>query len=163
MKLNQLILTQYKKFKEIINNDERDQLLKMIHGVGDLTASRCLSDISNAADFKNGRHLAAWIGLVPRQHSAGGKTKLLGISKRGNKGLRELFIHGARAVLFKPENAVAIFGNWILELLSRKPYNVVVVALANTLAQTNYFIDIITRNIEADHTYRPHCAIERLF
>lgn len=135
LKLNQLILTQDKKLKEIVDHDERAQLLKTIPGVGNLTASRCLSDISNAADFKNERHLAAWIGLVPRQFSTGGKPRLLGISKRGNKGLRELFIHGARAVLVRPEKAVAIFGNWILELLSRKPYNVVVVALANKLAR----------------------------
>lgn len=135
LRLNQLISTQDKKLKEIVDNDERAQLLKTIPGVGDLTASRCLSDISNAADFKNGRHLAAWIGLVPRQFSTGGKPKLLGISKRGNKKLRELFIHGARAVLVRPEKAVATFGNWILELLSRKPYNVVVVALANKLAR----------------------------
>jgi len=135
LKLNQLILTQDKKLKEIVDHDERAQLLKTIPGVGNLTASRCLSDISNAADFKNGRHLAAWIGLVPRQFSTGGKPRLLGISKRGNKGLRELFIHGARAVLARPENAIATFGNWILELLSRKPYNVVVVALANKLAR----------------------------
>jgi transposase len=135
LKLNQLILTQDKKLKEIIDNDERAQLLKTIPGLGNLTASRCLSDISNASDFKNGRHLAAWVGLVPRQFSTGGKPRLFGISKRGNKGLRELFIHGARAVLARPEKAVAIFGNWILDLLSRKPYNVVVVALANKLAR----------------------------
>ena len=135
LKLNQLILTQDKKLKEIVDHDERAQLLKTIPGVGNLTASRCLSDISNVADFKNGRHLAAWIGLVPRQFSTGGKPTLLGISKRGNKGLRELFVHGARAVLVRPEKAVAIFGNWILELLSRKPFNIVVVALANKLAR----------------------------
>jgi len=140
LKLNQLILTQDKKLKDIVLNDELAQLLKTIPGVGDLTASRCLSDISNAGDFKNGRHLAAWIGLVPRQHSTGGQTKLLGISKRGNKGLRELFIHGARAVLVRPEKAVASFGNWIVELLSRKPYNVVVVALANKLARIAWSI-----------------------
>ncbi|TWX64369.1 IS110 family transposase, partial [Colwellia demingiae] len=108
LKLNQLILTQDKKLKDIVDHDERAQLLKTIPGVGNLTASRCLSDISNAADFKNGRHLAAWIGLVPRQFSTGGKPRLLGISKRGNKGLRELFIHGARAVLVRPKKAVAI-------------------------------------------------------
>jgi len=140
LKLNQLILTQDKKLKDIVDHDERAQLLKTIPGVGNLTASRCLSDISNAADFKNGRHLAAWIGLVPRQFSTGGKPRLLGISKRGNKGLRELFIHGARAVLVRPEKAIAIFGNWILELLSRKPYNVVVVALANKLARITWSV-----------------------
>jgi transposase len=135
LKLNQLILAQEKKLKEIVEHDERAQLLKTIPGVGILTASRCLSDISSATDFKNGRNFAAWLGLVPRQYSTGGKPTLLGISKRGNKGLRELFIHGARAVLVRPEKAVAVFGNWILELLSRKHFNVVVIALANKLAR----------------------------
>ncbi len=135
LKLNQLILAQDKKLKEIVDNDEQAQLLKTIPGVGNLTASRCLSDISSATDFKNGRNFAAWLGLVPRQYSTGGKPTLLGISKRGNKGLRELFIHGARAVLVRPEKAVAVFGNWILELLSRKHFNVVVIALANKLAR----------------------------
>ena len=135
LKLNELISLQDKKLKQLVENDELAQLLKTIPGVGTLTASRCMSDISNASDFKNGRHLAAWVGLVPRQFSTGGKTTLLGISKRGNKGLRELFIHGARAVLVRPEKAVATFGNWLFELLSRKPFNVVVVALANKLAR----------------------------
>ncbi|KGJ88350.1 transposase IS111A/IS1328/IS1533 [Colwellia psychrerythraea] len=111
LKLNQLILVQEKKLKEIVDHDERAQLLQTIPGVGTLTASRCLSDISSATDFKNGRNFAAWLGLVPRQYSTGGKPTLLGISKRGNKGLRELFIHGARAVLVRPEKAVAVFGN----------------------------------------------------
>jgi transposase len=135
LKLNQLILVQEKKLKEIVDHDERAQLLQTIPGVGTLTASRCLSDISSATDFKNGRNFAAWLGLVPRQYSTGGKPILLGISKRGNKGLRELFIHGARAVLVRPEKAVAVFGNWRLELLSRKHFNVVVIALANKLAR----------------------------
>ena len=79
--------------------------------------------------------MTAWIGLVPSQFSTGGNPTLLGTSKRGNKGLRELFIHGARAVLVRPEKAVAVFGNWIVELLSRKHFNVVVIALANKLAR----------------------------
>ncbi len=135
LRLNNLISVQDKKLKQVVENDERGQLLMTIPGVGNLTASRCLSDISSATDFKNGRNFAAWLGLVPRQYSTGGKPTLLGISKRGNKGLRELFIHGARAVLVRPEKAVAVFGNWILALLSRKHFNVVVIALANKLAR----------------------------
>ena len=135
LRLNKLISVQDKKLKQVLEYDERGQLLMTIPGVGNLTASRCLSDISSATDFKNGRNFAAWLGLVPRQYSTGGKPTLLGIRKRGNKGLRELFIHGARAVLVRPEKAVAVFGNWILALLSRKHFNVVVIALANKLAR----------------------------
>ncbi|MGO2365372.1 MAG: IS110 family transposase [Pseudoalteromonas sp.] len=133
--LNKQIETQDKKLKQLVENDERAQLLKTIPGIGDLVASRCLSDISNAHDFKNGRHMAAWIGLVPHQHSTGGKSTLLGISKRGNKSLRTLFIHGARALMSRPELAIKLFGNWLLALRARKPFNVTVVALANKLAR----------------------------
>lgn len=135
LQLNERIAGQDEKLKQLVEQNEYAQLLKSIPGVGDLTASQCLADISDAAYFKNGRQLAAWIGLVPHQYSTGGKTTLLGISKRGNKALRTLFIHGARSILSRPEVAVAVFGNWILELRARKPFNVTVVALANKLVR----------------------------
>jgi len=147
-RLNELINEQDKKLKALIENDERAQLLKTIPGVGDLTASRCLSDISDASDFKNGRHMAAWVGLVPHQHSTGGKTTLLGISKRGNKALRTLFIHGARALMSRPEVAVKVFGTWILELRARKPFNVAVVALANKLARIAWSVMVTKQPFE---------------
>ena len=135
LQLNERIAGQDKKLKQLVEQNEDAQLLKSIPGVGDLTASQCLADISDASNFKNGRQLAAWIGLVPHQYSTGGKTTLLGISKRGNKALRTLFIHGARSILSRPEVAVAVFGEWILELRARKPFNVAVVALANKLVR----------------------------
>lgn len=135
LQLNERIAGQDKKLKQLVEQNEAAQLLKSIPGVGDLTASQCLADISDASNFKNGRQLAAWIGLVPHQYSTGGKTTLLGISKRGNKALRTLFIHGARSILSRPEVAVAVFGEWILELRARKPFNVAVVALANKLVR----------------------------
>jgi transposase len=138
--LNSLILEQEKKLKRIVDKDDRATLLQTIPGIGNLVASRCLSDISNPHDFKNGRHMAAWIGLVPRQYSTGGKNTLLGISKRGNKQLRTLFIHGARALMSKPDLVEKIFGSWIVELRQRKPFNVVVVALANKLARIAWSI-----------------------
>ncbi|REL26968.1 IS110 family transposase [Thalassotalea euphylliae] len=138
--LNTLIQKQDKKLTELVSKDERAQLLKTIPGVGDLTASRCLSDISNAQDFKNGRHMASWLGLVPHQHSTGGKSTLLGISKRGNKSLRTLFIHGARALMSRPELASKCFGEWLVNLRARKPYNVAVVALANKLARISWSV-----------------------
>ena len=133
--LNEKIAGQDKKLKQLVEQDERAQLLKSIPGVGDLTAAQCLADISDVRHFKNGRQMAAWIGLVPHQYSTGGKTTLLGISKRGNKALRTLFIHGARAMLSRLDKAVAVFGEWILELRARKPFNVAVVALANKLVR----------------------------
>ena len=148
LQLNERIKSQDKKLKALVDNDERAQLLKSIPGVGDLTSSRCLSDISNPQDFKNGRHMAAWIGLVPHQYSTGGKTTLLGISKRGNKVLRTLFIHGARALLSRLELAEKIFGQWIVELRARKPFNVAVVALANKLARIAWSVMVSQRPFE---------------
>ncbi|QDF65496.1 IS110 family transposase [Shewanella sp. SNU WT4] len=135
LQLNERIAGQDNKLKQLVEQNEDAQLLKSIPGVGNLTASQCLADISDVGHFKNGRQLAAWIGLVPHQYSTGGKTTLLGISKRGNKALRTLFIHGARSILSRPEVAVAVFGEWILELRARKPFNVAVVALANKLVR----------------------------
>jgi transposase len=75
------------------------QRLGTIPGIGPLTATALVAAVSDASHFKNGRQFAAWIGLVPRQHSTGGKPRLLGISKRGDVYLRTLLIHGARATL----------------------------------------------------------------
>lgn len=137
--LNQQIENQDNKIKQTVIENPHAQLLKTIPGVGDQTASQCLANIQST-DFKNGRHMAAWLGLVPHQHSTGGKSKLLGISKRGNKALRTLFIHGARAMLSKPDSAERAFGEWITKLKERKPYNVAVVALANKLARITWSV-----------------------
>ncbi|WP_096777884.1 IS110 family transposase [Photobacterium toruni] len=133
--LHQKIAEQDKKIKAVLKESEMGELLQTIPGIGPMIASACLSEVPSPKDFKNGRHLAAWMGLVPRQYSTGGKSTLLGISKRGNKSLRTLFIHGARALISRPKIAEAIFGDWIPELLKRKPFNVAVVALANKLAR----------------------------
>lgn len=132
--LNNKIAEQDKKLKALTEKDAQVVLLKTIPGVGDQVAAQCLANIV-PSEFKNGRHLAAWIGLVPRQYSTGGKNKLLGISKRGNKTLRELLIHGARAMLSRPELAEKVYGKWITELREKKPFNVTLVALANKLAR----------------------------
>ena len=133
-RLNDKVAEQDKKLKQQTEHLEQAQLLRSIPGVGEQVAAQCLANIV-PSEFKNGRHLAAWIGLVPRQYSTGGKNKLLGISKRGNKTLRELLIHGARAMLSRPDSAEKAFGEWITELRARKPFNVALVALANKLAR----------------------------
>ena len=133
--LNANIEKQDKKLKQLVEGDPVAQLLKTIPGIGDMTASLCLANISSATDFKNGRNMAAWLGLVPAQYSTGGKPKLLGISKRGNKELRTLFIHAARAVMSRPEKTGKIYGEWLMNLRATKPFNVATVALANKLAR----------------------------
>ena len=133
--LNERVKVQDSKLQVVVNNNESAQLLKTIPGVGDLTSTLCVADVSSPSNFTNGREMAAWLGLVPRQFSTGGKTKLLGMSKRGNKHLRTLFIHGARAVLSRLETTGKVFGEWLIKLRATKPFNVVVVALANKLAR----------------------------
>lgn len=117
----------------LLNETPLTQLLQSIPVVP-MIAVCCLSNVGNALDFKNRRNFAAWIGLVPFQYSTGGKTKMLGISKRGNKELRELFAYAARVIVSRPEKFEWYFGNWLTDLKMRKPFNVAVVALANKLA-----------------------------
>lgn len=110
--------------------DAASQRLEEVPGIGPLTASALVASIGDARNFKNGRQLSAWLGLVPRQHSSGGKAKLLGISKRGDVYLRTLLIHGARSSLrfAKPSH-------WGAQLAQRRSKNLAAVALANKNAR----------------------------
>lgn len=94
-----------------------------------------MAAIGHGAAFRKGREFAAWLGLIPRQHSTGGKPRLLGISKRGSAYLRRMFIHGARAVLLRVKYDTGRLGQWARELALRAPRNKVVVAIANKLAR----------------------------
>lgn len=117
--------------------DPQTKLLLSIPGVGPIVATALISGIGNAGAFRKGRDLAAWLGLVPRQYSTGGKTRLLGIGKRGNRHLRMLLIHGARAVLRVISNRQEDDGlrRWVERVTARKHPNVVAVALANKIAR----------------------------
>ncbi len=88
-----------RRLKQLAQEDERIRRLQEISGIGPVTASALVAAVGDAKQFKSGREMAAWLGLVPRQHSSGGKTKMGHISKRGDSYLRTLLIHGARAVL----------------------------------------------------------------
>jgi transposase len=109
--------------------------LRQIPGFGPLVSSATVAAIGNGAAFRRGRDFAAWVGVVPRQYSTGGKQKLFGISKRGNVYLRRMLIHGARAVLFRVKYDTGGFGQWVHRLAQRAPRNKVVVAIANKLAR----------------------------
>lgn len=113
-------------------SNEDSRRLEDVPGVGMLTATAAVATLGNAKTFARGRQFAAWVGLTPREHSSGGKTRLLGISKRGDSYLRKLLVHGARAVVrsHKPEN-----NRWLTALLGRRPRNVAVVALAQRNAR----------------------------
>lgn len=114
---------------------EASQRLAEIPGIGPITASALVATIGDARCFKNGRQLAAWMGLVPRQHSSGGKPVLLGICKRGDCYLRTLLVHGARAVIRHAEHKVEHAASWLGRLLGRRNKNVAAVALANKNAR----------------------------
>ena len=125
--------------------------LAQIPGIGPITASALVATIGDAKSFKNGRQLAAWLGLVPRQHSSGGKPTLLGISKRGDTYLRTLLIHGARAVIRGAERKAAAGDSWIKRLMGRRNPNIVAVALANKNARTVWALLAHDRNYESGY------------
>ncbi|WP_152206290.1 IS110 family transposase [Marinobacter changyiensis] len=115
-------------------SNEACQRLEAVPSIGRLTASALVATVGKGQSFKSGRQFAAWLGLVPRQHSSGGKSRLLGISKRGDGYLRRMLIHGARAVIrhMNPKRSVT---GWLAQLSARTHHNVVIVALANKLAR----------------------------
>jgi transposase len=123
------------EIERISNEDARCQRLRQIPGFGPLVSTATVAAIGNGAAFRRGRDFAAWVGVVPRQYSTGGKQKLLGISKRGNIYLRRMLIHGARAVLLRVKYDTGGFGQWVHRLAQRAPRNKVVVAIANKLAR----------------------------
>lgn len=117
-------------------NNEQSKRLATIPGIGPLTASALVCSIGDPKNFENGRQVGAWVGLVPRQHSSGGKTVLLGITKRGDGYLRALLIHGARAVLkAEAQRKDGPRSGWVRGMLTRKHRNVAAVALANRNAR----------------------------
>ena len=132
------------------NNPSSKKLAK-IPGVGPMTATAMVASIGDAKSFKNGRQVSAWIGIVPRQHSTGGKQVLLGISKRGDTYLRTLLIHGARAVIRSAERKPDA-DPWLTKLLARRNKNVAAVALANKNARTIWAL--LAHDREYENNYR---------
>jgi transposase len=123
------------EFVAFAKEDQDARRLSTIPGIGALNATALTAAIGKAEAFEHGRDLSAWLGLVPRQATTGGRPKLFGISKRGNKYIRTLLIHGARAALpYLAERDTAL-GRWAKGLLARVHKNVAVVALANKLAR----------------------------
>ena len=123
------------EIERISNEDARCRQLRQIPGFGPLVSTATVAAIGNGSAFRRGRDFAAWVGVVPRQYSTGGKQKLYGISKSGNIYLRRMLIHGARSVLFRVKYDTGGFGQWVHRLAQRAPSNKVVVAIANKLAR----------------------------
>lgn len=139
-----------KRLKQIAHNNVTHERLMKIPGIGLITSTALIATIGNGAIFENGRQLSAWLGLVPRQHSTGGKERLLGISKRGDVYLRNLLIHGARSVFIsrvtipkksnKLKESVSKFSDWMMSLSERRGHNTSVVAVANKLVRVVHAI-----------------------
>lgn len=123
------------EFAAQAKTDDAARRLATIPGIGVLNATALVAAVGNAATFARGRDLAAWLGLVPRQMTTGGKPRLMGITKRGNKYLRKLLVHGARAALPSLSASSTPLGKWLRSLLERAHKNTVIVALANKLAR----------------------------
>jgi len=130
-------------------DSEASRRLEAIPGIGPLSATALIASIGDAQTFKNGRQLAAWLGLVPRQHSTGGKPNLLGISKRGDVYLRALLVHGARAAILSAQRH-AKTDSWLMKLLGRRHPNVAAVALANKNAR------VVWALLAHDRIYQPN-------
>lgn len=128
------------RIKTMNKDNEVCQRLDGILGIGPLTASAVYAAAGDGKNFVNGRHFSAWLGLVPGQHSSGGKAVLLGISKRGNAYLRTLFIHGARAVLRHSTRKTDRFSRWAQAVLARRGHNKACVAVANKMARMAWVI-----------------------
>jgi transposase len=149
--LNRQVLELEVQIKSWHRENELSRKLTEIPGIGPITASALVATVGDAKNFENGRQFAAWLGLVPRQNSSGGKATLLGISKRGDTYLRTLLIHGARAVIrvagHKPDYA----DSWLEKLIGRRNPNVAAVALANKNARIVWALLALGRSYEPDY------------
>jgi transposase len=123
------------EIEDSANQDTMCKEIMKIEGIGPLTASAAVATIGDAKLFKNGREVSAWLGLVPKQHSSGNKIKLSGISKRGDRYVRTLLIHGARSIVKICEKKTDKRSTWIADKKRRIGYNVAAVALANKNAR----------------------------
>ena len=124
-----------REFAKLSRTDETMRSLLSIPGVGVINSTAIGAAIGDGSAFAKGRDFAAWLGLVPRQVTTGGKPRLVGITKRGSSYLRILLIHGARSALPSLAKSETRLGSWLRALLERAKRNVVVLALANKLAR----------------------------
>jgi transposase len=120
--------------------DDACQRLQTIPGFGPVVASVFHSAVGDGQAYRRGRDVSATLGLVPRQHSSGGKSVLLGISKRGDRYLRSLLVHGARAVVRQAEHKDDRLSRWINGIRAQRGYNKASVALANKLARIGWAV-----------------------
>jgi transposase len=132
-------------------SSELSRKLEKIPGIGPLAATALVASIADARSFDNGRQVSAWLGLVPRQNSSGGKAALLGISKRGDVYLRTLLIHGARSAILAAKRQSECKNVWMANLLNRRHANIAAVALANKNVRTVWALLAHGRDFKPDY------------
>jgi transposase len=147
--LNQDILSLDRRISAQVRMSEPMQRIHQIFGVGEITASAVVASVGNASDFKNGRQFAAWLGLVPKQYSTGGKTMLGRITKQGDQYLRTLLVHGARTVLINAASRPGRISQWVTQLIARRGFNKACIAMAAKNAR------IIWAMLARGEEYRP--------
>ena len=144
------------EIEQLARQDASCRRLMGIPGVGPLIASAVVAAIGNGAAFARGRDFGAWLGLVPKQISTGDRTILAGLSKRGNRYLRQLFVQGARAVLQRQGRwAEHRFGGWLTGAAARLHGNVLAAALANKLARIAWSVLYRARDYEPGSSMQP--------
>ena len=134
---------------QIARENEACQRLVAMPGVGPVTATAIIATIGNGAAFCKGRDFAAWLGVIPEEHSTGGKQTLWRIPLRGNQYLRKLFVQGARAVMQHRTKQSSGLSAWLAQLTARTHHNIAIVALANKLARMAWAV------LAKNEAYRP--------
>lgn len=134
-RIHERVLDADRQIKAFVRDDEAARRLAQVPGIGVVTASALVASVGNARDFRNGRQFAAWLGLVPRQSSTGGVARLGRITKRGDRYLRTLLVHGARSEMTRTSKKLDQKSRWAEALKSRKGWNKAAVALANKHAR----------------------------
>jgi len=151
IELDRRISSCNRKIRNLFRTNEMCQRIGKIEGIGPITATALVAATGDRTCFRNGRQFAAWLGLVPKQRSSGGKARLFGISKRGDRYLRTLMIHGARAVLGKAGGKEDPRSLWITRMRERRHPNVVAVALANKNARIVWSVLSKGQDYQLDH------------
>jgi len=140
----------------IAQQDPVAKRLQQLRGVGPLIATALVATVGDASQYRKGRDMAAAIGLTPRQHSSGGKDKLLGISKRGDAYLRCLLVHGARSAVRTAKDKDDRLSRWVASLQTRRHTNVVAVAMANKIARMAWAM--MTKGVDYNPEFNPVIA-----
>ena len=139
-----------RELRDLAQSHSDCERLMTIPGIGPLTATAIVMSVGRGTEFKNGRHMAAFIGLVPRQHSTGGRDRLGHITKRGDRYLRTLLIHGARSLAMQTYRGSNAPNTWLRNLIERRGFNLACVAMANKMARQAWCV------LTSGGEYQPH-------